>query len=63
MATYPQNITMYFFRKGLVKFVKKKFPKKRREIEDLQRSVSLRKTSELKVEVNLKVDLFVLLSL
>ena len=54
---------MYFFRKGLVKFVKKKFPKKRREIEDLQRSVSLRKTSELKVEVNLKVDLFVLLSL
>lgn len=41
----------YIYRKGLVKFVKKKFPKKIREIEDLERSVSVRKTTELKVTV------------
>ena len=39
-----------FYRKGIVKFVRKKFPKKRREIEDLERrTVSVRKTSDLKV--------------
>ena len=47
--SFHRNIS----RKGLVKFVKKKFPKKMREIEDLERSVSVRKTTELKVKSTL----------
>ena len=47
--SFHRNIS----RKGLVKFVKKKFPKKMREIEDLDRSVSVRKTTELKVKSTL----------
>ena len=42
-------ISTISYRKGIVKFVRKKFPKKSREIENLERTASVRKTSDLKV--------------
>ena len=46
-----------YHRKGFVKFVSKKFPKQRKEIEDLEKTAPVRITSDFKVK-NYKFIMF-----
>ena len=41
---------MFYRRKGVVKFVSKKFPRQRKEIQDLERTALVRITSDFKVK-------------
>ena len=47
---FSKNFQIYY-RKGVVKFVSKKFPKQRKEIKDLEKTALVRITSDFKVRI------------